>query len=67
MTIYYAETSMGCVLESASSAEEAKKVIACDCGENNITKIRKATKQDVEWVRMMGGYVPRAKERNNEY
>ena len=60
-TIFYVETSLGCALEEAKDAAEARRSQARECGVNNITRVRKATEEDISWVRGMGGYVPERK------
>ena len=59
MPIYYIEAGLGARLQYARGIKQAEKKrnqeILQDYG---VKLIRKATKEDIEDVRSMGGYVP---------
>ncbi len=52
--IYYAEVfGKGCCLTTETKAQLIKRE-----GTENVERFRPATKQDIAWVKAMGGYVP---------
>jgi hypothetical protein len=59
-TIYYFECSFGCGLREAKTISQARKEILEEVGTHNIGSgfVRKARKEDIEWVNGMGGYTP---------
>jgi len=61
LSIYYSETEFGCTLTAARSAKQAHNEVADDIGKNRLHLTRLATKQDIGWVRAMGGRVPEVK------
>ena len=66
MNLYYVETSQGCCIKAGSSLEEARKSALREVGTDNFESIRKATKEDITWVKCMGGYVPEVKEKTRK-
>jgi len=63
MSLYYAETGMGCCIREATSFKNAANIILREVGTyNGIRKIRKASKADIGWVKGMGGYVPEIRQ-----
>ena len=59
MPIYYGELYSGhCTLFEARNLQQAWSTFAREEGTNNARGVRKASKEDIEWVRGMGGYVP---------
>jgi len=62
--IVYAETGLGACLTEARDVESGRRAILKEVGTYNGVKVcRKATKDDIEWVRAMGGYVPEKTKR----
>jgi len=60
MSLYYAETGLGCCIREATSLKNARNIILREVGTYNGPKIvRKASKDDINWVNSMGGYVPK--------
>ena len=59
--LYYLETHQGCGIREAKRLEQARKEALAEVGYSNFKFIRQATKEEVEWVRSMGGFMP---ERN---
>ena len=49
-------------IELAVSIREARSNAADEFGRNNITLVRRATDEDIDNVRAMGGYVPAVQE-----
>ena len=59
MDLYYAETGMGCCIREATNLKNARNIILREVGTSNgIRLVRKASQDDIGWVRGMGGYVP---------
>jgi len=57
--VYYASTSRGCRLLLANSVRSARSEVQREVGTfEEVTEVRKATQDDISWVRAMGGYVP---------
>lgn len=58
MLIYF-ESSVGCGLRKSRDEESARNELRREIGTmNGLTVVQKATPQNVEWVRGMGGYIP---------
>ena len=62
MNIYYIENDYGCGLSAAKDLESARHAALRENGTNHFRLVRKATKDDIAWVRAMGGYVPEIKK-----
>lgn len=62
MTVFYVETSSNwCALIESNNLNDAKKEVLSDIGYFHGVKLaRKATVDDIAWVRGMGGYVPKS-------
>lgn len=59
MALYYIETGRGCCIRRARNVEQAERETLREVGTlEGVQLAREATKQDIEWVRGMGGYVP---------
>lgn len=60
MKPYYVTTGNGtCTVVMASSPENAKRKVLAEVGTmTGVTSVREATKEDIAWIRGMGGYVP---------
>lgn len=59
MNIYYAETGMGCTIVEAFDEQEARSQVLQEVGTyHGVSLVRKATKEDIAWVHVMGGWVP---------
>jgi hypothetical protein len=50
-----------CGLIAASSLAEAKKVAMSEQGSSNVQYVAPATREDLEWVKGMGGHIPKMK------
>jgi hypothetical protein len=58
--VYYVEGSGVCCLEVARHPRTALNVIKAEFGNHfGPYKVRKATQEDIDWVRGMGGSVPK--------
>lgn len=56
MAVFYVETGMGCNLIEARDKEAARKEALREVGTMaGVSLVRKATKQDIDWVRAMQG------------
>lgn len=58
--VYYFESDRGCGLRVYRTDASAAKRIREEVGTYSPLNVRRATKQDVEWVESMGGAVPAA-------
>jgi hypothetical protein len=57
--LYVIELHNGLIgLAAARNLQSARKTALTENGSNNFKSVRKATDQDVSWVRTMGGRVP---------
>ena len=56
---YYVETDRGCAIYVGHTVERVRGVALREHGRDSFKLIRPATAQDLDWVRSMGGYVPR--------
>lgn len=56
--LFYLDTDRGCAIRAAQNIKQARRGALREVGEYGFKNIRKATKEDIEWVRGMGGYVP---------
>lgn len=57
--VIYAETGRGACLRVAKSVDEGRRAILREVGTHDGVQVcQKATRENVEWVRGMGGYVP---------
>lgn len=57
MALYYIVTDYGCAIRAASTIEAARASARAEVGEAYCS-CRKATPNDIEWVRGMGGRIP---------
>lgn len=58
MLVYF-ECSMGSGIRDYRDLRSAIRGITKEVGTaNNPANIRKATKEDIEWVKAMGGFIP---------
>lgn len=64
MNHYIASSAFGLTLFAAKTLASAKKKAVKEIGTYAFESIRKATGDDVAWVRQMGGYVPNLDETN---
>lgn len=60
MTLYYIETDFGCGIREAKNIQQARKDMREEAG-SFLQVVRKATKDEVAWVRGMGGHIPSKK------
>jgi hypothetical protein len=58
-TLYLHESDFGVGLIAAQSIQQARAEAIRDCGTSFFRGVRKATAEDVAWIRTMGGRVPR--------
>lgn len=59
MKMFYIELYSGhCALLKAKDLNEARHVAEHYNGKENIKDVRKATQDDIDWIRAMGGWVP---------
>ena len=59
MPLYYIEIVGGnCGIREAKSKTQAWANLRREEGTNNAKGVRLATKDDIEWIREMGGYIP---------
>jgi len=58
LNLYYLETDKGCGIRSASSLKQAHKEALKAVGTEGFERIRRATKEDIDNVSAMGGYIP---------
>jgi len=58
-TIWYIDTCMGCGVRDygTNSVLQARKAALEEVGKANFISIRKATTEEIEWVKAMGGGV----------
>lgn len=57
--LYYVKTGLGCGIRSGLSKEQVYKDELVSVGTyNGIEEVRKATQEDIGWVKSMGGYIP---------
>jgi len=66
MPLYYVETDQGCGIRYAKNIQQARKNLLEAEGYNHARGVRKATKEDINWVRGMGGYIPDMGKRKGE-
>lgn len=57
-TLYYFESDRGCGIRAARNLQQAEKEIIREVGEYGFERCRKATDQDIGWVKAMGGHIP---------
>lgn len=57
MKLFYVETEVYCCLQLARTAESARRKVLKETSPYYCTA-RLATKQDIAWVKAMGGLVP---------
>lgn len=63
---YYVETDRGCGIYVGYTLERVRGVALREHGSHGFHLIRPATAQDLDWVRGMGGYVPRINKTKKE-
>lgn len=59
--IYYHNSELGCGLGEARDLRTAESKVRNEIGSYHASAgftVRKATKEDIAWVKAMGGYVP---------
>jgi hypothetical protein len=56
---FYIETDFGCRLVEGTTLEKAKEEALQEEGSEHFQSIRRATEDDVDWVRGMRGWVPK--------
>lgn len=56
--VYNVMTNSGQAIYEADSIAEARRDAADDVGKNNVLSVKRATKEDLDWVAGMGGWVP---------
>ena len=60
--IVYFESGLGCGVRESKSLEQAKREILREVGtDEGVTLVQKATDENIDWVRAMGGFVPKSK------
>ena len=60
MKVYTVELWGGHIgLVTAETLKKAKCEAIDEEGKNNVSDVRLATEEEIEWVRAMGGYVPK--------
>jgi len=52
------KTDMGIALHAAYNSQQAKKEIFDEQGTAHVKLIKKATEEDIAWIKSMNGYVP---------
>lgn len=58
MLVYF-EFCQGCGIRSAHDLKSGEREILREVGTyNGVSTVRKATDEDISWVRGMGGYIP---------
>lgn len=58
--LYYVETGMGCGIKCAADEDDARAKTLREVGTMvGVEEVREATAADINWVKKMGGYVPR--------
>lgn len=57
--LYCARTTNGVGIRAATSEASAYREVCREVGEYNVTSVTEATEQEIDYVRSMGGYVPR--------
>lgn len=57
--IFYVETDRGAGLSMARNLAAAEKEALREAGTEGFKLVREATKEDIEHVRAMGGWVPK--------
>lgn len=63
MRIYLTDIGSHVTLDLASSLRAARSAALKEHGTRNVTAVRLATEADIEWVRGMGGRVPKVPPR----
>ena len=62
MPLYYVETTYGCGIRKAKNIKEARADLLREVGTRGAPGLcRPAKKADIEWVRGMGGHIPKYK------
>ena len=61
MPLYYFECDMGCGIREAKDISQARSNILKEAGTFNADHglCRKAREEDIQWVKAMGGFVPK--------
>ena len=54
----YVETDFGCGIRQAKSLKSAWDTLLQEEGSDHAQTVRLATKEDIQNVRVMGGYIP---------
>lgn len=59
MSLFYAETGLGCCVREARNIDVARSIIRTEIGaENEIIVLREATDFDVDWIYRNDGQLP---------
>ena len=58
MGLYYVETDYGCGIREAKNVQHAWKMLKDEVIERHAVGVRRATEEDIESVRQMGGDIP---------
>lgn len=58
MRLYYFDSALGCGIREASSLEDAKERVIREVGAGQYRYCKEATKDEIDHVKAMGGYVP---------
>ncbi len=56
--LYYLDSDMGCGLRAYRTLREAEREELKEVGTWNFRGIRLATKEEITWIKAMGGHVP---------
>lgn len=58
MPIYYVKTSFGCGLRFGKTRQQVENTVKREAGASHFEFVRLATKEDIAWVKSMGGWLP---------
>jgi len=56
--LYYVDTEVGCTLIVARNIVSALKDANREYGSRFLREVRESTKEDIDHIRSMGGYIP---------
>ena len=61
--LYYIETGIGCGIREGEDKDSVVENALKEAGTNaGVQIVRKATQEDIGWVKRMGGYIPNQKQ-----
>lgn len=67
MALYYVETGRGCSIREGRTARSVEARVLKEVGTiDGVRLVRKATQQDIDHVRGMGGHIPAAHQATKE-